>query len=110
MKFVNFFYSFVEFHYIPFLSFHKDGPGNEDRGTKDSCREPVTNNSPFQAFYQRGLAKMKLKHAKGIHDFNRALAINSTLFQVSLWQTVSNVCTRLGEVGEAVEQRDRSKI
>ena len=53
---------------------------------------------------------MKLKHAKGIHDFNRALAINSSLFQVSLWQRVSNVCARLGEVGEAVEQRDRSKI
>ena len=27
---------------------------------------------------------MKLKHAKGIHDFNRALAINPTLFQVSV--------------------------
>lgn len=53
---------------------------------------------------------MKLKHAKGIHDFNRALAINSTLFQVSVWQRVSNVCIRLGEVGEAVKQRDRSKI
>ena len=25
---------------------------------------------------------MKLKHAKGIHDFNRALAINPSLFQV----------------------------
>lgn len=37
-----------------------------------------------QAFYQRGLTKMKLKHAKGIHDFNRALAINPSLFQVSL--------------------------
>ena len=36
-----------------------------------------------KAFYQRGLTKMKLKHAKGIHDFNRALAINPTLFQVS---------------------------
>ena len=53
---------------------------------------------------------MKLKHAKGIHDFNRALAINSTLFQVSVWQRVSNVCIRLGEVGETVKQRDRSKI
>ena len=53
---------------------------------------------------------MKMKHAKGIHDFNRALAINSTLFQVSLWQRVSNVSTRLGDLGEAVEQRDRSKI
>ena len=53
---------------------------------------------------------MKLKHAKGIHDFNRALAINSTLFQVSVWQRVFNVCIRLGEVGEAVKQRDRSKI
>ena len=53
----------------------------------DELRVPArysTNNSLFQAFYQRGLAKMKLKHAKGIHDFNRALAINSTLFQVSL--------------------------
>ena len=53
---------------------------------------------------------MKLKHAKGIHDFNRALAINSTLFQVSLWQRVSNAGTTLGEVGKEVEQRDRSKI
>ena len=53
---------------------------------------------------------MKLKHAKGIHDFNRALAINSTLFQVSVWQRVFNVCIGLCEVGEAVKQRDRSKI
>lgn len=41
-----------------------------------------------QAFYQRGLTKMKLKHAKGIHDFNRALAINPTLFQVSKTSTL----------------------
>jgi len=37
-----------------------------------------------EAFYQRGLTKMKLKHAKGIHDFNRALAINPMLFQAFL--------------------------
>lgn len=28
---------------------------------------------------------MKLNQAKGIHDFNRALAINPFLFQVSLY-------------------------
>ncbi|XP_068717425.1 uncharacterized protein [Montipora capricornis] len=37
-----------------------------------------------EAFYQRGLTKMKLNHAKGIHDFNRALAINPSLFQAFL--------------------------
>jgi len=36
-----------------------------------------------EAFYQRGLTKMKLNQAKGIHDFNRALAINPSLFQVT---------------------------
>ncbi|XP_015759885.1 PREDICTED: uncharacterized protein LOC107339154 [Acropora digitifera] len=37
-----------------------------------------------EAFYQRGLTKMKLNQAKGIHDFNRALAINPSLFQAFL--------------------------
>ena len=46
-----------------------------------------------KAFYQRGLTKMKLKHAKGIHDFNRALAINPTLFQVSRrWKDCLLLC------------------
>lgn len=36
---------------------------------------------------------MKLKHAKGIHDFNRALAINPTLFQVSRrWKDCLLLC------------------
>ena len=39
---------------------------------------------PSQAYYNRGLTKMKLKHAKSIHDFNRALAINPKLFQAFL--------------------------
>ena len=42
----------------------------------------------LQAYYQRGLARMKLKQSKGIQDFNRALAINHNIFQVT---TVNNV-------------------
>lgn len=38
----------------------------------------------FQAYYQRGLVRMKLKQSKGIQDFNRALALNPKLFQVRL--------------------------
>ncbi|XP_074650504.1 uncharacterized protein LOC141905524 isoform X2 [Tubulanus polymorphus] len=36
------------------------------------------------AYYQRGLMKMKLKQSKGIQDFNRALAIDPTIFQAYL--------------------------
>ena len=46
----------------------------------------------LQAYYNRGLTKMKLKHAKSIHDFNRALAINPKLFQVCFCR---HVLTRL---------------
>lgn len=34
------------------------------------------------AFYQRGLCKMRLQQATSVHDFNRALAANPNLFQV----------------------------
>ncbi|XP_046576439.1 LOW QUALITY PROTEIN: uncharacterized protein LOC124284394 [Haliotis rubra] len=37
-----------------------------------------------EAFYQRGLARIKLKQSKGIQDFNRALAINPKIFQAYL--------------------------
>ena len=37
----------------------------------------------LQAYYQRGLARMKLKQSKGVQDFNRALAINPNIFQVT---------------------------
>ncbi|XP_072039506.1 uncharacterized protein [Amphiura filiformis] len=37
-----------------------------------------------EAFYQRGLTRMKLRQAKGIVDFNRALALNPKLFQAYL--------------------------
>ncbi|XP_076446152.1 uncharacterized protein LOC143283739 isoform X2 [Babylonia areolata] len=37
-----------------------------------------------EAYYQRGLARMKLKQSKGIQDFNRALAINPNIFQAYL--------------------------
>ncbi|MGH0182233.1 UNVERIFIED_CONTAM: hypothetical protein FKN15_009259 [Acipenser sinensis] len=36
------------------------------------------------AFYQRGLCKMRLQQATSVHDFNRALAANPNLFQVYL--------------------------
>ncbi|ESP04789.1 hypothetical protein LOTGIDRAFT_109285, partial [Lottia gigantea] len=36
------------------------------------------------AFYQRGLARMKLRQYKGVQDFNRALAINPKIFQAFL--------------------------
>ncbi|XP_077983613.1 uncharacterized protein LOC144438458 [Glandiceps talaboti] len=37
-----------------------------------------------EAYYQRGLVRMRLKQSKGVQDFNRALAINPKLFQVYL--------------------------
>ncbi|XP_064609394.1 LOW QUALITY PROTEIN: uncharacterized protein LOC135473473 [Liolophura sinensis] len=37
-----------------------------------------------EAFYRRGLTRIRLKQAKGIQDFNRALALNPKLFQVFL--------------------------
>ncbi|KAL4230368.1 cytochrome c oxidase subunit 1 [Mactra antiquata] len=37
-----------------------------------------------EALYHRGMARMKLKMSKGIQDFNRALAINPTIFQAYL--------------------------
>ncbi|XP_052281417.1 uncharacterized protein LOC127878913 isoform X2 [Dreissena polymorpha] len=37
-----------------------------------------------EALYQRGMARMKLKMSKGIQDFNRALALNPTIFQAYL--------------------------
>ncbi|XP_069494511.1 tetratricopeptide repeat protein 6 [Ambystoma mexicanum] len=36
------------------------------------------------AFYQRGLCRMRLNQAKCVEDFNRALAVNPKLFQVYL--------------------------
>ncbi|KAL9955567.1 hypothetical protein ACROYT_G036906 [Oculina patagonica] len=54
-------------------------------GALDAFNNAIRVNPDYaEAFYQRGLTKMKLKHAKGIHDFNRALAINPTLFQAFL--------------------------
>ncbi|XP_041358343.1 uncharacterized protein LOC121375146 isoform X3 [Gigantopelta aegis] len=37
-----------------------------------------------EAFYQRGLTRIKLKQSKGILDFNRALAIDPKIFQIFL--------------------------
>ncbi|XP_022099054.1 uncharacterized protein LOC110983798 isoform X2 [Acanthaster planci] len=37
-----------------------------------------------EAYYQRGLTRMKLRQSKGILDFNRALALNPKLFQAFL--------------------------
>ncbi|XP_071786267.1 uncharacterized protein [Asterias amurensis] len=37
-----------------------------------------------QAYYQRGLTRMKLRQSKGILDFNRALALDPKLFQAFL--------------------------
>eukprot|EP00794_Sanderia_malayensis_P018055 gene18055-19864_t len=42
------------------------------------------NSEHAEAYYQRGMAKMKLRHSKAIHDFNRALAYNPKLFQAFL--------------------------
>ncbi|XP_031569552.1 uncharacterized protein LOC116304042 [Actinia tenebrosa] len=51
----------------------------------DAFNDAIRVNPEYaEAFYQRGLTKMKLSHSKGIHDFNRALAINPTLFQAFL--------------------------
>ena len=36
----------------------------------------------FQAYYWRGMTRIKLKQSKGIQDFNRALALDPDLFQV----------------------------
>nr|XP_015206045.1 PREDICTED: tetratricopeptide repeat protein 6 isoform X1 [Lepisosteus oculatus] len=36
------------------------------------------------AFYQRGLCRMRLQQSKSVQDFNRALSINPNLFQVYL--------------------------
>ncbi|KAK7097844.1 uncharacterized protein [Littorina saxatilis] len=41
-------------------------------------------NNYAEAYYQRGLARMKLKQSKGVQDFNRALAINPKIFQAYL--------------------------
>ena len=43
----------------------------------------------LQAYYHRGNARMKLKQAKGIQDFNRALALDPTLFQVTTGEGVN---------------------
>ncbi|CAH1776552.1 unnamed protein product [Owenia fusiformis] len=37
-----------------------------------------------EAYYQRGLSRMRLKQAKGIQDFNRALALDPKIFQAYL--------------------------
>lgn len=37
-----------------------------------------------EAFYQRGIARMKMRLSKGIQDFNKALAINPKIFQAYL--------------------------
>ncbi|KAH9523334.1 hypothetical protein Btru_066421, partial [Bulinus truncatus] len=42
------------------------------------------NTSYADAYYQRGLASVKLRHAKGIQDFNKALALNPKIFQAYL--------------------------
>ncbi|XP_059155839.1 uncharacterized protein LOC131940934 [Physella acuta] len=42
------------------------------------------NPSYADAYYQRGLASVKLRQAKGIQDFNKALALNPKIFQAFL--------------------------
>ncbi|KAK2188117.1 hypothetical protein NP493_141g04003 [Ridgeia piscesae] len=37
-----------------------------------------------EAYYQRGLAKLRLKQSKGIQDFNKALSLDPALFQAYL--------------------------
>ncbi|ELT94016.1 hypothetical protein CAPTEDRAFT_222812 [Capitella teleta] len=37
-----------------------------------------------QAYYRRGMTRMKLKQARGVQDFNRALALDPSLFQAYL--------------------------
>ncbi|XP_048585429.1 uncharacterized protein LOC5512045 isoform X2 [Nematostella vectensis] len=58
---------------------------HNDSGALDAYNEAIKVNPDYaEAFYQRGLTKMKLSHTKGVHDFNRALAINPKLFQAFL--------------------------
>lgn len=40
--------------------------------------------APPQAFYQRGLCKMRLRMSKAIQDFNRGLAIDPSRYQIFL--------------------------
>lgn len=37
-----------------------------------------------EAFYQRGLCRLKLDHSKGVQDLNRALALQPNLFEAYL--------------------------
>ena len=46
-----------------------------------------------EAYYQRGLCKVKLKLSKGIQDFNRALALRPKLFEVRIINsTITHHC------------------
>ncbi|XP_028413242.1 uncharacterized protein LOC114536089 isoform X2 [Dendronephthya gigantea] len=58
---------------------------NNPTSALDAFNNAIKVNPDYaEAYYNRGLTKMKLKHAKSIHDFNRALAINPKLFQAFL--------------------------
>ncbi|XP_071844864.1 uncharacterized protein [Apostichopus japonicus] len=48
-----------------------------------NCAIRINNEYP-EAYYQRGLTRMKLRQNKGILDFNRALSLNPELFQAYL--------------------------
>ncbi|KAK3699161.1 hypothetical protein QZH41_011884 [Actinostola sp. cb2023] len=66
-----------------------------------------------EAFYQRGLTKMKLRYTRGIHDFNRALAINPKLFQAFLsraaYYGMKNRCSKgIMSCNEAIKLQPRS--
>ncbi len=38
--------------------------------------------TPLQAYYERGVSKLKMGNSKGVLDLNKALAVNPLLFQV----------------------------
>ena len=38
----------------------------------------------IQGYYERGVAKLKAGHGRGIHDLNKSLAIDPALFQAFL--------------------------
>jgi len=51
----------------------------------DAFNSAVRINSDYpQAYYQRGLVRMKLGLSKGVHDFNKALACQPTFYQAYL--------------------------
>ena len=42
----------------------------------------------MQGYYERGVAKLKAGHSKGIHDLNKSLAVDPDLFQAFLARAV----------------------